>query len=161
MSESEEQVQIKDYSPQPAVHYASQIALQGAAVGLVVSTIQNALGKHSHGALGVFTRTGGTIGFFAAMGATFAFTEAAVANQRRKNDALNGAAGGCAAGFLAGIKNRSLPMALGGCVLLGGTIGAFDYGGQLGGNSQLTKEERRQRFFKTPPKPLVEQAASE
>jgi hypothetical protein len=38
------------------------------------------------------------------MGATFAFTETVVANQRRKNDALNGAAGACAAGFLAGIR---------------------------------------------------------
>ena len=77
--------------------------------------------------MGVFTRTGGTIGFFgvfnflsfqlpyvltcilyiAAMGATFAFTEAFVANQREKNDALNGAIGGCAAGFLAGIKSMS------------------------------------------------------
>lgn len=40
----------------------------------------------------------------AAMGATFAFTEAAVANTREKDDALNGAAGACAAGFLAGIR---------------------------------------------------------
>ena len=40
------------------------------------------------------------------MGATFAFTEAFVANERRKNDALNGAAGGCAAGFLTGIRCR-------------------------------------------------------
>jgi hypothetical protein len=40
------------------------------------------------------------------MGAAFAFTEAFVANQRQKNDALNGAAGGCAAGFLTGIRCR-------------------------------------------------------
>jgi hypothetical protein len=38
------------------------------------------------------------------MGATFAFTETVVANQRQKNDPLNGMAGGCAAGFLAGIR---------------------------------------------------------
>lgn len=43
----------------------------------------------------------------AAMGATFSFTEAVVANERQKDDALNGAAGGCAAGFLAGIKSKS------------------------------------------------------
>jgi hypothetical protein len=40
----------------------------------------------------------------AAMGATFAATESIVANQREKQDALNGVAGGCAAGFLAGIR---------------------------------------------------------
>jgi hypothetical protein len=38
------------------------------------------------------------------MGATFALTEAVVANQREKDDALNGVAGGCAAGFLAGLR---------------------------------------------------------
>lgn len=38
------------------------------------------------------------------MGAAFAFTEATVANQRQKNDHYNGAAAGCAAGFLAGIR---------------------------------------------------------
>lgn len=45
----------------------------------------------------------------AAMGATFAFTESAVANQRQKDDALNGVAGGCAAGFLAGIRGTHTP----------------------------------------------------
>jgi hypothetical protein len=38
------------------------------------------------------------------MGATFAFTEAVVANQRQTDDSLNGAAGGCAAGLLAGLR---------------------------------------------------------
>lgn len=48
-------------------------------------------------------------GDIAAMGATFAATETVVRNVREKNDALNGAAGACAAGFLAGIR-RALPI---------------------------------------------------
>lgn len=55
------------------------------------------------------------------MGFTFAFTEAQVANMRevrksksaqyrslteQTDDALNGAAGGCAAGFIAGIRGE-------------------------------------------------------
>ena len=40
----------------------------------------------------------------AAMGFTFAATESIVANTRETDDALNGAAGGCAAGFLAGLR---------------------------------------------------------
>ena len=117
-------VMSDSYESKPALKQASRVALQAGTIGLIVSTVQNALGKHTHGAMGVFTRTGGTIGFFgntiitwdllilmflyhlAAMGATFAFTEAFVANERQKNDALNGAAGGCAAGFLAGIRCR-------------------------------------------------------
>lgn len=46
--------------------YATAVGLQASAVGLVVSTLQNALGNHSHGAMGVVTRTGGTIGLFGA-----------------------------------------------------------------------------------------------
>lgn len=38
------------------------------------------------------------------MGATFALTESTVANYRQKNDPINGAVGGCAAGFLAGVR---------------------------------------------------------
>jgi hypothetical protein len=40
------------------------------------------------------------------MGATFALTESVVANQRHTDDAVNGAAGACAAGFLAGLRGK-------------------------------------------------------
>jgi len=143
------------YEAKAPVANAANVALKAGAVGFFVSSLQNALQKHNYGAMGVFTRTGGTIGFFAAMGATFAFTEAFVANQRQKNDALNGAIGACAAGFLAGIKKRSLPLAVGTCAMLGAVVGGFDYAGQLIGDP-ISKEERRRRFFKTPPKPLIE-----
>lgn len=43
------------------------------------------------------------------MGATFAFTDSAVSNIRQKDDALNGVAGGCAAGFLAGMRGTYPP----------------------------------------------------
>lgn len=105
------------------------------------------------------------------MGATFALTETVVANQRQKNDPLNGVAGGCAAGFLAGIRGalivlypfvilvftfvilaRSLPMAAAGCAAVGAAVGGFDYSGQLVGQtaSPEKREERRRQFFKQP-----------
>ena len=109
----------------------------------------------------------------AVMGATFAFTETFVANQRQKNDPLNGMAGGCAAGFLAGIRStfkpycvskdlcfmlnllttaRSLPMAVAGCAAIGAAMGGFDYSGQLASQSATPekREERRKRFLKQP-----------
>ncbi|KAF8168164.1 hypothetical protein B0H34DRAFT_792801 [Crassisporium funariophilum] len=147
----QEQNDSPSYEPRPAIQYASKVALQAGALGLVVSTLQNALGKHSHGAMGVVTRTGGTIGFFAAMGATFAFTESFVANERRKKDAINGMAGGCAAGFLAGVRARSVPTAIGGCAFLAAAVGIFDYSGQLTGETGVSPEERRKKFFKTKP----------
>jgi hypothetical protein len=111
--------------------------------------------------------------YAAAMGATFAFTETFVANQRQKTDPLNGMAGGCAAGFLAGIRStlnsccvskdtrfmlnllttaRSLPMAVAGCAAIGAAVGGFDYSGQLASRSATPekREERRKRFLKQP-----------
>ncbi|KAI0361518.1 hypothetical protein OH77DRAFT_1469239 [Trametes cingulata] len=139
------------YEPKPTLQYASAVGIQAAGVGALVSAVQNALGTHTSGAAGFFTRTGGTIGFFAAMGTTFALTESVVANQRQVDDPLNGAAGGCAAGFLAGIRARSLPLAVASCAVLGTAVGTFDYNGKtLAPTNVESIEERRKRFFKQP-----------
>lgn len=52
------------FEPKPVLPYVYKVGGQAALVGLFVSTLQNALGKHNYGAMGVVTRTGGTIGFF-------------------------------------------------------------------------------------------------
>ncbi|KAF5336883.1 hypothetical protein D9611_003156 [Ephemerocybe angulata] len=149
-SDSPVQVSAHGFHPKPVLEYASSSALKGAGVGLFVSTLQNALGNHSKGAMGVFTRTGGTIGFFAVLSGSFAATEAIVRNTREQDDALNGAAGACVAGFLGGLRQKSLPLAFGGCAVLGGAMGIFDFSGNITGSTE-TKEERRARFFKKPP----------
>ncbi|KAF8632617.1 hypothetical protein AX15_001819 [Amanita polypyramis BW_CC] len=149
------------YQPKPSLGYAAKVGLQSGAIGAFVSTIQNALGTHSHGAAGFATRTGGTIGFFAAMGATFALTESMVANHRQKNDPINGAAGACAAGFLAGVRARSIPMALGACAVMGAVMGTFDYAGRLAPEPGVSLEEKRKAFFKQPIKPIVESNEAE
>lgn len=43
---------------------------------------------------------------------------------------------------------RSLPMAIGGCVVLGAVMGTYDYAGQLAGEPALSLEEKRKKFFK-------------
>ncbi|KAL7419993.1 hypothetical protein Q5752_004956 [Cryptotrichosporon argae] len=140
----------------PSVAVASKVTLQSAGVGLLVSSVQNALEKHDRGAAGVLTRTGGTIGFFAAMGFAFSLTHSVVANVRETDDALNGAAGGCAAGFVAGLRAKSLPMAVGSCAAMATLIGTFEAtGSQLTGTDRQAlprpeREERRLRFFKQP-----------
>jgi len=53
---------------------------------------------------------------------------------------------------------RSIPVALGACAFMGATIGAYDSARTPDGERPLTKEEKRMRFFKTPPKPLVDVA---
>ncbi|QRV76082.1 mitochondrial import inner membrane translocase subunit TIM17 [Ceratobasidium sp. AG-Ba] len=145
------------YEPKSSLQNAAFVGLQSAGVGVLVSAVQNALDSHNRGAAGIFTRTGGTIGFFSAMGASFAFTEAAVANARETDDSLNGAAGGCAAGMLAGLRARSIPMAFASCAAIGTLVASFDAAGRsITGGAQDTaptdvRAERRRRFFKKPP----------
>ncbi|TXT07248.1 hypothetical protein VHUM_03418 [Vanrija humicola] len=115
----------------PTIQIASRVTLQSAGVGLLVSAVQNALDKHDRGAMGVVTRTGGTIGFFAAMGFAYSFTQSFVSNTRETDDALNGAAGGCAAGFIAGVRARSLPIAVGACAGMATLIGTFEAAGNV------------------------------
>ncbi|KAG8681767.1 hypothetical protein FRC09_017247 [Ceratobasidium sp. 395] len=158
-----EQAQIRQslgpsaYEPKSSLQNAAFVGLQSAGVGVLVSAVQNALDSHNRGAAGIFTRTGGTIGFFSAMGASFAFTEAAVANARETDDSLNGAAGGCAAGLLAGLRARSIPMAFASCAAIGTLVASFDAagrsitGGQRDTASTEIRAERRRRFFKKPP----------
>jgi hypothetical protein len=57
--------------------------------------------------------------------------------------------------FTVALLERSLPLAVGTCAMLGVVIGGFDYTGQLMGDP-TSKEEKRKRFFKTPPKPLID-----
>jgi hypothetical protein len=58
------------YTPRPVLKYAANVTLQSGTVGVVLSAVQNALDKHNRGAMGILTRTGGTIGFFGARHAT-------------------------------------------------------------------------------------------
>jgi hypothetical protein len=149
------------YEPKPGFAYATKVAVQAAGAGTLLAALQRIVGPPllAPGS-GFWATAGRNAGVFAAMGATFAFTETAVANHRQTNDPLNGMAGGCAAGFLAGIRARSLPMAVAGCAAVGAAVGGFDYSGQLAGESASPekKEERRKRFFKQP-RPQVAEAS--
>lgn len=55
------------YEDKMPVANAATVALKAGVVGFFVSSLQNAFQKHSYGAMGVFTRTGSTIGFFGAL----------------------------------------------------------------------------------------------
>ncbi|KII93925.1 hypothetical protein PLICRDRAFT_171626 [Plicaturopsis crispa FD-325 SS-3] len=159
MSTETAQPEAPVYNEKPTIHTMWSVALRGAGVGLFASAVQNAVSSHNAGGWGILSRGGQTVGLFAAMGAAFAFTDSYVANQRRKDDYLNGAAGGCAAGFLAGIRARSLPMAVTSCAVLGAAVGTYDYAGQLTGAGADSQEDKRRKFFKRTPPPLVERSS--
>lgn len=52
------------YEERPSVKNAALVSLQAGGVGVLVASVQNALDHHNRGAMGIFTRSGGTIGFF-------------------------------------------------------------------------------------------------
>ena len=70
------------YEAKGVVALAAQMGLYTGGVGLFISAIQNALTSHNRGAMGVFTRTGGTIGFFGAHSSMHPATSFANLQQR-------------------------------------------------------------------------------
>ncbi|KAJ7706240.1 hypothetical protein B0H17DRAFT_1036363 [Mycena rosella] len=120
------------YEQKPAIQNALKLGGQSALAGVLLIGVRNALAGRNTGFLG-------PVGILTAVGATFAVTEAVVANQRETDDAMNGAAGACAAGFLLGLRSRSLPAAIGACTLMGGMMGMYDYTVNTGDRKKATQ----------------------
>ena len=55
---------LRPYMPKDSVTLGLDAAGRSATVGLVVAAVQNTLAKHSQGAMGVVTRSGGVIAMF-------------------------------------------------------------------------------------------------
>lgn len=115
------------YHPKDAISAATKAAALTGAVGLVGSAVQNTLARRNVGALGVLTRSGGTVGIFgkrssvkcvdnwlnanmasllAAMGGTYEFVKTASANLREADDCYNTALGGFFSGSLLGFRGE-------------------------------------------------------
>jgi hypothetical protein len=111
------------YIPKDAVQSAIKATLIAGSAGLLFASVQNTLTRQNIGAMGVFTRFGGTVGLFgmavkslfvtaahiipAGVGGTYAFISNASANLREKQDPWNQAIGGFCAGSLLGFKSAS------------------------------------------------------
>ncbi|KAJ2614956.1 hypothetical protein EV177_001790 [Coemansia sp. RSA 1804] len=130
----------------------AKYALGGAGIGLFVSAFQTAYSPRKGGsALDLFGKFGGTIWFLGAMGGAYAGVSAATEQIRGKDDYLNDVAGGCAAGLIAGLRKRSIPVALGSCAFFAASMGTYEYSGGLQGKMHgMSREERdeyRASFF--------------
>ncbi|KAF9569980.1 Serine/threonine kinase [Mortierella alpina] len=134
------------YHAKAPIKEGLQAGAIGAGVGLLVSAVQNSVGSHSHGATGVFARTGGTIGIFAAMAGVFAATDSAVSNVRETKDAWNSVAAGCASGLVAGGFQRNAQTMVFGCLGMGALMGAFDLSGNSlkGKYADMTEQQKQE-----------------
>ena len=97
---------VEAYHEKSALNNGFKGAIQAGAFGFFVSAVKNSLQTHKYGAMGVFTRSGSSIGFFAAVGAAFGVTESFVGNLRHKDDSINHAVGACASGFVIGASGK-------------------------------------------------------
>ncbi|CDH55075.1 hypothetical protein RO3G_06554 [Lichtheimia corymbifera JMRC:FSU:9682] len=134
------------------LYNAGKTTVISGSLGLVVSAMQNTVQKHTEGAKGVFTRTGGTIALFAAMGGIFSLTECASKNIRGESDPLNAGIAGCAAGLVAGLKTHSIAKMCAACAGVGATMYAYEASGEfkglMDGKTQQEKKDYRDSFFK-------------
>ncbi|KAK4990877.1 hypothetical protein LTR66_005367 [Elasticomyces elasticus] len=148
------------YQPQDALASTIKATMITTAAGAFVSTIQNTLTKQNVGAMGVFSRTGGTIAVFAAMGGAYEFTKTASANLRRKQDAWNPAIGGFFAGSMLGLKFRTAPAVLGYGAFTAVILGVFTYtGGRLSGyvrDPEVDEVSRKEYLRKNRRRPIDE-----
>ncbi|PVU94964.1 hypothetical protein BB561_002155 [Smittium simulii] len=130
---------------------AARLALAGATLGLVASTTQNAFSKTTVGFSPIFTKYGSNIGYFAVMGGVYAGVRNITSQIREKDDFINGSIAGCAVGFIAGVKKRSLASGVGACLFLGTSVGVIDYTSRIENKlSELTPAERervRKEFY--------------
>ncbi|KAI9932782.1 hypothetical protein ASPWEDRAFT_63792 [Aspergillus wentii DTO 134E9] len=137
------------YHAKDALQGALKTAMLTGGVGLCASAVQNTLTKRNVGPLGVFIKSGGTIGLFAAMGGTYEFVKTASANLREKEDPYNVALGGFVSGSLLGLRARSFPAVLGYGAALATAMGAFEFtGGSLWGYKKETVEDEFERRTK-------------
>ncbi len=113
------------YQPKDTIQASTKATLFTGGAGLLFAAVQNTLTRQNIGALGIFTRFGGTIGLFglpsthcqqgqkltpclAGVGGTYAFISNASANLREKNDPYNQALGGFCAGALLGVPSTRM-----------------------------------------------------
>ncbi|KAF1362435.1 hypothetical protein EJ07DRAFT_106916 [Lizonia empirigonia] len=148
------------YHPQDALANTGNAMLQSTAIGAILAGVQNTLRKQNVGAMGIITKSGGTIALFAAAGGAYQFTLDATSNMQHKNDCWNEAYAGFAAGATVGIYQRSLPFMLGAGALFSVSMTAFRYTSGIRGSAsgELDDEEieRREAMKKMRRRPLSE-----
>ncbi|KAI3393154.1 hypothetical protein diail_4679 [Diaporthe ilicicola] len=152
------------YHPVDALKAGMQGAMITGAAGIFAAGIQNATRKQNFGALGVFTRSGGTIFTFTAVGGVYEFARNAAANLREKKDHYNAGIGGFFAGSILGVRSGRMPAILGYGAFTSILLAAFEYtGGSLKGKKPeiegMDEFERKQHLRTNRTRPLEETLA--
>ncbi|KAI5226176.1 hypothetical protein E4T40_03190 [Aureobasidium subglaciale] len=156
MASQEEQ----PYRAKDSLGSAIKAAMVTTGAGLFVSTVQNTLTKQNHGAMGAFTKFGGTTAVYGAMGAAYEFTRCASANLRQRDDAWNSAWGGLAGGAMLGLRLRTAPAVAGYGTALAVILGTWHFaGGKITGyqvDDTVDEVARKEYLRKNRRRPMEE-----
>ncbi|KAJ9064980.1 hypothetical protein DSO57_1024817 [Entomophthora muscae] len=123
-----------------------------ALAGFVISAYKNATQIHNAGAFGVFTRTGGDIGYLGVSGLAYQGVACLSESVRGKDDYWNSAIGGAAAGAIIGSRSLRLSPVI--STSLAGFFGMALFGvtgssiyGRYQGETAEQRIQRRKEFF--------------
>ncbi|MBW0462677.1 hypothetical protein O181_002392 [Austropuccinia psidii MF-1] len=152
--------QHKPYDYQSALGTATTFGTYTGLAGTIVAAIKHGVitPTEAHkGYLGNILKLGAMT---AAVGFTYGGVSQFVASVRQESDPWNAAAGGCASGFLVGLRAGQLPLALGQCFIFGSAAAGVNYAGGtlIPANHNKTKEQQqleRTRLLGDKPDPLL------
>ncbi|OAL54918.1 hypothetical protein IQ07DRAFT_531466 [Pyrenochaeta sp. DS3sAY3a] len=147
------------FHPRDTLSNTATTTLQTTAAGALLAGVQNTLRKQNVGAMGIITRSGGTIALFAGVGAAYQFTLDATSNLRQTDDCYSEALAGFMAGAAMGVPRRSLPFMLGAGAITSTVLTAYRYTSGLSGSGTVDDDnevERREALRKIRRRPLSE-----
>ncbi|KAG4304770.1 hypothetical protein PORY_001823 [Pneumocystis oryctolagi] len=162
-------LQKKQYTEKDAIYSGLKSMIISGSVGLVISTVQNAIMKDTENIKSIMRRTGRTVGIFAVMGGLFSFTQVFISNIRKKDDSLNPFIGGLVSGSIGAAQVRPFPVVIGYGLGLGCILGLFNWcGGTLNGvyhdvygkNTGILKETLFKTEYRRPRSEIVKSIGS-
>ncbi|POW10292.1 hypothetical protein PSTT_06148 [Puccinia striiformis] len=142
--------EVKEYDYRPAFGSATQLGLYTGLAGTIAGAINHGVISPSEGNRGYITNVTKFGAMAAAVGFTFGGVSQFVASVREESDPWNAASGGCAAGFLLGIRTGYISTALGQCAIGGAVAGGVNYAGDtlIPANHGKTRAQQQQERVK-------------
>ncbi|EFP82269.1 hypothetical protein PGTUg99_016581 [Puccinia graminis f. sp. tritici] len=142
--------QFKDYDYRPALGSATQLGLYTGIAGTIVGAINHGVISPSEANRGYITNVAKFGAMATAVGFAFGGVSQSVASIREKSDPWNATAGGCASGFLLGLRAGHLSTALGQCAIWGAVAGGVNYAGDtlIPANHGKSREQQQQERVK-------------
>ncbi|PLW06356.1 hypothetical protein PCANC_16263 [Puccinia coronata f. sp. avenae] len=150
----------KPYDYRPALGLASELGLYTGLAGTIVGAINHGVISPTEANRGYIANVAKFGAMAAAVGFAFGGVSQSLASIREENDPWNATAGGCASGFLLGMRSGQISTALGQCAMWGAVAGGVNYAGDTlmpanHGKSRRQQQEERVKLLGSQKDPLL------